>query len=203
MGLTLANLLTVSRMALIPFFILAVTDNRFGLALVIFGIAGATDFLDGIIARLWRQKTTLGAILDPMADKLLMTAAFIVLALPDHPKALPDFVLLNRIPISVAILSISRDVIIALIAGVLYVTGVRRSFAPTLLGKVTTTVQIFTVLAVLFMNFRDLPSKLFLPNLIRLTLVLVLLSGLHYIYHAMSGNWAASDPEEERPPASS
>jgi len=199
MGLTLANLLTVSRMALIPFFIIAVTGNKFGFALVIFGIAGATDFLDGIIARVWRQKTTLGAILDPMADKLLLTAAFLVLALPDHPKSLPDFVLLNRIPITLAVLSISRDVIIALIAGVLYVSGVRTAFPPTMLGKLTTAVQIFLVLAVLFLNFRDVESAVMLPALIRATGGLVILSGLHYIYHAMKGSWAASEPEEKGP----
>jgi cardiolipin synthase len=191
MGLTLANLLSVFRMALIPFFIIAVTDSRFGLALVIFGIAGATDFFDGVIARLWRQQTSLGAILDPMADKLLLTAAFIVLALPDHPKILPDFMLVNRLPIFLAILSIGRDVIIALIAGVLYVTGTRSSFAPTFVGKLTTAVQILTVLAVLFFNFRDVRSSFLVPLLTRATLALVLISGLHYIYHAMRGGWAS------------
>jgi cardiolipin synthase len=196
MGLTFANLLTVLRMVLIPFFIIAVTDNRFGLALVIFGVAGATDFLDGIIARLWKQKTTLGAILDPMADKLLLTAAFVVLCLPDHPKALPDFVLLNRLPISLSILSISRDVIIALIAGVLYVSGARSAFPPTLLGKATTTVQVFTVLAVLFLNYQEVRSDLVIPLLTNVTLVMVLVSGLHYIYHATQGGWATQDDTE-------
>lgn len=196
MGLTLANLLTVLRMVLIPFFIIAVTDNRFGLALLIFGIAGATDFLDGIIARLWKQKTMLGAILDPMADKLLLAAAFVVLCLPDHPKALPDFVLLNRLPITLAILSISRDVIIALIAGVLYVSGARSAFPPTFLGKATTAVQVFTVLAVLFLNYQGVRSEMVLPVLIRITLAMVLLSGLHYIYHATQSGWAAQDDTE-------
>lgn len=192
MGLTLANLLTVLRMALIPFFMIAVTSNRNGMALVIFGVAGLTDFLDGIIARTWKQKTALGAILDPMADKLLLTAAFIILCMPDRPRAFPDFVLLNRIPVTVTIISISRDVIIALISSVLYVAMGRTSFAPTFLGKLTTTVEIVTVVAVLFANWRGVRSEWLVPNLTLLTLVVVLLSGLHYIYHAMKG------PEADR-----
>ncbi len=188
MGLTFANLLTVLRLALVPFFIIAVTENRFGLALVIFGVAGITDFLDGIIARMWKQATALGAILDPMADKLLLTAAFVVLSLPDHPKILPDFVLLNRLPIYLVILSIGRDVIIALIAGVLYVTGARTAFTPTLLGKATTAIQILTVLAVLFSNFRAVRSAALVPWMCYATLALVLLSGLHYIFQAIWGS---------------
>jgi cardiolipin synthase len=187
MGLTLANLLTVLRLALVPFFIVAVTDSRFGLALLIFAAAGVTDFLDGIIARMWRQATALGAILDPMADKLLLTAAFVVLSLPDHPKVLPDFVLLNRLPIYLVILSIGRDVIIALIAGVLYVTGARTAFTPTLLGKATTAVQLLTVLAVLFSNYREMRSETLVPWMVLATLALVLSSGLHYIFDAIWG----------------
>ncbi len=185
MGLTLANLLTVLRMALIPFFLIAVTSNRSGPALVIFAVAGATDLLDGIIARMWRQKTALGAILDPVADKLLLTAAFVILCMPDHPRAFPDFTLLNRIPITVTILSISRDVMISLIAGVLYVAAGKTSFAPTLLGKLTTTVQILTVVSVLIFNYQEVRSDVVLPVLTRLTVALILLSGLHYIYHNM------------------
>jgi cardiolipin synthase len=187
MGLTLANLLTVLRMVLIPFFIIAVTGTRNGAALVIFAVAGLTDFLDGIIARTWRQKTALGAILDPLADKLLLTAAFLVLCLPDHPRAFPDFTLLNRIPVTLTILSISRDVIIALIAGALYAGGGRSSFAPTMLGKTTTAVQIVTVVAVLFFNYTGVRSAILVPNLVLLTFAMVLLSGVHYIYHAMRG----------------
>ncbi len=192
MGLTFANLLTVLRLALVPFFIIAVTESRFGLALVIFGVAGITDFLDGIIARMWKQATALGAILDPMADKLLLTAAFVVLSLPDHPKILPNFVLLNRLPIYLVILSIGRDVIIALIAGVLYVTGARTAFIPTLLGKATTAIQILTVLAVLFSNYGGGRSGTLVPWMCYATLALVLSSGLHYIFQAIWGNPAAA-----------
>jgi cardiolipin synthase len=198
MGLTLANLLTVLRLALVPFFIIAATDNRFGVALIIFAVAGITDFLDGIIARMWKQATALGAILDPMADKLLLTAAFVVLSLPDHPKSLPDFFLLNRLPISLVILSISRDVIIAMIAGVLYVTGMKQAFTPTLLGKATTAVQIVTVLGVLLFNFRAVHSTLLVPVLTWATLVFVLASGVHYIFHAIYGSRATPQPRASR-----
>jgi cardiolipin synthase len=195
MGLTLANLLTVLRMALIPFFLIAVTDNRSGAALVIFTIAGLTDLLDGIIARMWRQKTALGAILDPLADKLLLTAAFIILCMPDHPKAFPDFTLLNRIPITLTILSISRDVIIALISGVLYMAGGRTSFAPTFLGKLTTTVEIVTVVAVLLFNWEGWRSEIILPGLVKLSLACILASGIHYIYRNTQPSGGAAGGE--------
>jgi len=194
MGLTLANLLTVLRMALIPFFIIAVTDMRSGMALLIFVIAGLTDLLDGIIARMWRQKTALGAILDPMADKMLLTAAFVILCMPDHPKAFPDFVLVNRIPVALTILSISRDAIIALIAAVIYLAGGKASFTPTVLGKLTTTIQILTVVAVLVANYRGIRSEVIVPNFILLSFAMVLLSGLHYIYHATKGSSGESGP---------
>ncbi|HZE89764.1 MAG TPA: CDP-alcohol phosphatidyltransferase family protein [Verrucomicrobiae bacterium] len=194
MGLTFANLLTVLRMALIPFFIIAVTDNRAGAALVIFTVAGITDLLDGIIARMWKQKTALGAILDPLADKLLLTAAFIILCMPDRPRAFPDFVLLNRVPVTLTILSISRDVIIALIAGVLYMAGGRTSFAPTILGKLTTTVEILTVVACLFYNWTGQKSAAVLPALTQVSIAFVVASGFHYIYHVTQrGSAAASD----------
>ena len=100
---TLANQLTLLRMLLIPAFVLLVVYGYFGWALTVFIIAGATDALDGLIARLADQRTDLGAWLDPAADKLLLVTAFIVLTLP-------NLGLVNRIPIWLTILVISRDV---------------------------------------------------------------------------------------------
>src|SRR3989449_10983684 len=88
---TFANQLTFLRLIAIPFFIIAVLTNRPGIALSLFVAAAVTDWFDGLIARFLRQTTALGAFLDPVADKLLLTAAFIGLAIPDHPKALPAF----------------------------------------------------------------------------------------------------------------
>ena len=177
-----ANQLTVLRMMFIPFFILVMLTGRMAWALAIFLIAGLTDALDGLIARLYGQKTDLGAFLDPMADKLLLTAAFITLTMPDSPSLFPEFILINRIPVRLTILTISRDVLIVLIALVLNLVAEQRRFPPTRLSKVNTAVQVVTVLAVLMFNTLRAPSDFVLPACYWATLLTTLLSGFHYIY---------------------
>jgi cardiolipin synthase len=184
MGLTLANVLTILRMAVIPFFIMAVGFNRSGWALGLFVAAGVTDLLDGLIARVWKQQTTVGAVLDPMADKLLLTAAFVMLALPEGTKVFPELTLLNRVPIYVVIITISRDVLISLISLVMYMTMGQTRFDPSIFGKLTTTVQILTVAVILLSNALGRISAVWVPTLIWLSLSLTLLSGFHYIYRA-------------------
>jgi cardiolipin synthase len=182
--MNLALQLTIVRLLLIPFFILALLTGRMTWALAIFVVAGVTDALDGLIARLYRQKTELGAFLDPMADKLLLTAAFIILAMPDSPRLFPEFALVNRIPARLTILTISRDVFIVLIALVMHLTGGMRRFPPTLLSKINTAVQILTVSLVLLYGTLGMRSELLLPAFYRLTLLTTLLSGFHYIYRS-------------------
>ncbi len=184
MGLTLANVLTILRMVVIPFFIMAVGYNRNGWALALFAAAGVTDLLDGLIARVWKQQTMVGAVLDPMADKLLLTAAFVMLALPDGPKAFPELVLINRIPIYVVIITISRDVFISLISLVMYMTLGQTRFPPSFLGKLTTTTQILTVAVVLLCNYRGTESIVLAPFMVWSSLAATLASGFHYIYRA-------------------
>ena len=184
MGLTLANVLTILRMVVIPFFIMAVGYNRMGWALFLFIAAGVTDLLDGLIARVWRQQTRVGAILDPMADKLLLTAAFVMLALPQGTKAFPMLVNLNPVPIYLVIITISRDVFISLISMVMYMTLGQTKFPPSFLGKLTTTVQIVTVAVILLLDYLGRESFLIVSVLVWLNLAMTLASGFHYIYLA-------------------
>jgi cardiolipin synthase len=195
--MNLANQLTIVRMMLIPFFILALLTNRTTWALAIFVVAGLTDALDGLIARLYRQKTDLGAFLDPMADKLLLTTAFIMLAMPDRPSLFPDFVLVNRIPARLAILTVSRDVFIVLIALVMHLTTGMRRFWPTVLSKINTAVQIVTVVLVLLCGALGVRSERLLPACYTLTLITTLLSGFHYIY--LSARIMAESPSRPVP----
>ena len=97
---TIPNLLTVSRIMLTPGFVMAFVDQRFDLAWVLFAIAGFTDALDGTLARLLKQRSTFGAMLDPLADKILLVTSFICLAVQDW------------IPGWLSILVVSRDVFI-------------------------------------------------------------------------------------------
>jgi cardiolipin synthase len=184
MGLTLANQLTIARMIMIPLLITLVLRNQHGWAFVVFVLAGITDALDGLIARRLKQKSDLGAILDPMADKLLMTACFIVLSLPDHPRPFPDFRLTNHIPILLPIVTISRDVFIVMIALVIHLTSGMTRFRPTLLGKITTVTQIVLIGTVLLCNYLGREMEILIRGLSWLTLAATLASGFHYIYHA-------------------
>lgn len=184
MGLTVANVLTLLRMVIIPFFIMAVGFDRSGWALLLFLGAGLTDLLDGFIARVWKQQTLVGAILDPMADKLLLTAAFVMLALPAGTRAFPELVNLNQLPIWLVIITISRDVFISLISLVMYMTLGQTSFPPSMLGKLTTTVQILTVALILTFNWLGVESFVWARVAVWASLTMSLWSGLHYIYLA-------------------
>src|SRR2546427_2684176 len=181
LGFTVANLLTIARMVLVPAFIIFVVSNRPAWALAVFATAGISDALDGFVARRSGQGSSLGAFLDPLADKLLMIAALVVLSLPDHPASFPDFILVNRFPILLTILTISRDVLIVLIALVIHLaTGLTR-FPPTLYGKITTVVQVVTVCFILLFNSLSVRSDRLIPGLVILTLFATLFSGFHYI----------------------
>ncbi len=183
MRLTLANQLTIARMAVIPLLITLVLSNNSGWAFVVFILAGLSDALDGIIARRYRQRSSLGTFLDPMADKLLMTACFIVLSIPDHPQTFPDYAVPNHIPIYLTIVTISRDVFIVMVALVIHLsTGVSR-FPPTFLGKATTLLQAAMIGFVLLFNALGREAAVFVQALGWLTLAATLASGLHYIHY--------------------
>jgi len=182
MGLTLPNVLTIFRMVLIPLLITLILSNHQGGALLVFILAGVTDGLDGLVARRYKQSSRLGAYLDPTADKLLMTACFIVLSIPDHPKSIPEFAITNHIPIYLTIVTISRDVFIVMIALLIHLTSGAASFPPSTLGKLTTLTQIVTVGVVLLLNTLEQPAPILVQGLCWVTLALTVSSGLHYIY---------------------
>ena len=170
----LANWLTIARILLVPVLVICLVYNRGFLALSTFIVAGVTDMMDGYIARTRGTKTRLGAFLDPLADKLLVTSLLIVLALPS-----PGLVV--RVPPWIAILSIGRDGGILLAVLVFHLAGARRSFPPSFLGKSTTVAHLATILWILGCNFRGQDHPL-TPILLGVTVVLVLVSGFHYLY---------------------
>lgn len=174
--LTVANQLTLLRMLLIPALVILVVYGLNGWALVVLGGAGLTDALDGILARWWGQRTTLGALLDPMADKLLLISTFVVLTIPSLD--LP-----NRLPIWLTVLVISRDVIIVVTVAIVNLSIGRRTFKPTLLGKLATLVYLLTAAVTMYFNWLGRPSAL-VDVAIYATLGVTLVSGLHYIAHA-------------------
>ncbi|MFA5142773.1 MAG: CDP-alcohol phosphatidyltransferase family protein [Candidatus Omnitrophota bacterium] len=142
-GLNLANKITITRIVSIPFFIAAVVYSKLEIALAIFILAVISDGADGFIARTLKQKTRLGTILDPVADKLLLISAYICLSLAGNIP--PDL----RLPPYVPIIVISRDAIIVLGSIIIYVVTGDLKIAPSVLGKLTTFFQMITIVAIL------------------------------------------------------
>lgn len=171
--LTLANQLTLLRLLLIPVFVIAIVYGRFGWALVAFATAGLTDALDGLVARRANQKTSLGAWLDPAADKLLLVTTFIVLTLPN--LGLP-----NRVPLWFTILVISRDIAIVLTVAIVNMAVGPRTFRPSPLGKVATALFIVTCVVVLFFNYLGRTSPL-VDIMIWASLGITLASSVDYV----------------------
>jgi cardiolipin synthase len=183
LGLTLPNQLTLFRMVIIPFFVVAVLYAHSEWALGLFVLAGLTDALDGLVARLTGQRSALGAFLDPMADKLLMTAAFVVLSLPPM-ASLPQFYLHNRLPIWLTVLVIGRDVLIVMVALLFNLALNVTRFPPTLPGKLATALQVLTVCLFLLLNALAMDSPLMRTLSVTACLVATVGSGFHYAWYA-------------------
>jgi cardiolipin synthase (CMP-forming) len=173
--LTVANFLTLLRLILIPVFVTAVYYQHFIWALGIFFFAAVTDGLDGLVARSFNQKTQLGAILDPMADKILLVTAFVILSLP-------GFTVTPPIPFWLTAAAISRDVFIVLGAIVINMTTGFSKFRPSILGKLNTFVQIVTIVLFLVANAFDHFVR-YLSLAFYIALGMAVFSGLHYIWH--------------------
>jgi cardiolipin synthase len=171
---TIANQLTLLRMLLIPAFVLLVLYGYFGWALSVFIIAGATDLLDGLMARWAGQKTSLGAWLDPAADKLLLVSTFIVLTLP-------NIGLVNRIPIWLTVLIISRDIGIVLTVAIVNLAIGPRTFRPSPLGKAATAFFIVTCIVVMFFNFLGRTSPI-VDAFVWGSLAITLASTVDYVF---------------------
>lgn len=143
--LALPNLLSLARILLTPVFIAMMVQRKPWAAFLVFLAAGATDALDGFAARRLRLKTNLGLWLDPLGDKVLLTAAFVVLTLPALGQP-------NALPLWLTAICIGRDVAIAL--GALIIIALRgvRTFKPTLIGKASTICQVLVLYVVLYAN---------------------------------------------------
>jgi cardiolipin synthase len=174
--LTPANQLTLLRMLLIPLFVILQVYGYLGWALAVFVAAGITDALDGLIARWSGQKTTVGAWLDPMADKLLLVTTFIVLTLPWLGHT-------NAFPVWLTVLIISRDIGIVLTVAIVNLAVGRRTFRPTIFGKIATATYIVTAVAAMFFNYLGYHSVLVDVGIFA-SLAITLVSGFHYIWHA-------------------
>jgi cardiolipin synthase len=163
------NLLTMLRILLIPVFVISLLYEHLFLAFLVFVGAGITDGLDGWIARVYRQKTPVGEYLDPIADKLLLTCAFVILAV------------LRIIPGWVTVIVIARDVIIVVGVLILRLTSHRVTIRPTFISKAATCFQIATIACALLTPYSPFLKSVF-PSIIWVTGIITCLTGLQYIY---------------------
>lgn len=168
--LTVPNQLTFLRLAFLPFFIIAIQYGHYAVALGILVAAGLSDGLDGLLARELNQKTPLGAYLDPIADKLLLSSSYFVLALK------------GKISWWLAILVLGRDVLILVACAVILLTVGYRAFPPTIWGKTTTFFEILLIVLVLVVAVWDSTGALWIARKLCADLVaaFVMISGVHY-----------------------
>ena len=177
---TIPNLLTFLRIGLIPLFAIMLVYHKDGWALVLFTIAGVSDGVDGFLARRMKQESELGTFLDPIADKLLMTTAFVMLTIPSvfggGLRHLP-------VPFWVTAAVIGRDIAIVAVAGAIHVFTGFRGFKPSWLGKASTFVQVVGVILILVAAVCPWFNGIYLPTVYVTVAAFAVFSGIHYIFH--------------------
>ena len=173
MNINVPNSLTILRILLIPVYVGLLNYEQFDYALATLFVAGLTDALDGTIARVANQRTRLGEVLDPLADKLLLTTGFITLSV------------MHLVPLWATILVTSRDLMLMLGAAVAHFTHSQVDISPTALGKGTTLIQLTTLVAVVFFASRRMDLAVLDPLLYVMACV-TFASGLHYLSRGYS-----------------
>jgi len=166
---TVPNQLTFLRLGFLPFFIIAIRYNRYDWALALLVVAGLSDGLDGLLARKLNQKTQLGSFLDPIADKLLLSSSYFMLALK------------GEIGWWLAILVLGRDVLILVACAVILLVVGHMTFPPSIFGKLNTTFQVLLVLVVILSALMQNPAlQVSRELLIYLVAAFTIISGFHY-----------------------
>ena len=171
--MNLPNSLTILRILLIPVFIGFLLYERYEYSLAVLLLAGLTDGLDGTIARVANQRTRLGAYLDPVADKLLLTSGFVTLSV------------LHLVPSWIAIVVVSRDMMLMTGTLLARLTESQLDISPTLLGKGTTLVQLSYLILVVLLTSRQMDPRLIQP-LLYLMVCVTVMSGFHYLYRGFT-----------------
>jgi len=183
--MSIPNILTVIRILLTPIFVIAIIKKAYILSLLIFAIAAITDALDGLIARYLNQRTELGAQLDPIADKLLLSSSYICLAVT------------HQIPNWLTVIVISRDVIILMGITICYISNGHVPINPSFVSKATTLFQLLTITIALFNEYYSL--TIILNLFCWTTAILTIISGLHYVVIGMKLLHEESNHENVKP----
>lgn len=167
--LNIPNILTLARIIITPFIVYAIIEHQPVLALILMGIAGVTDMLDGAIARYFNQRSTVGAYMDPLADKLMLISTIVSLYF------------IGQVPLFLFLAVVFRDMIIMVGALAYEMVTHKLEMQPSISSKVTTFLQIMLVLTVLSDLAWQLPNDWILTSMIWLTFAFTCISGLQYM----------------------
>jgi cardiolipin synthase (CMP-forming) len=168
---TVPNQITLLRLGFLPFFLILIFYEQYRWALMVLVFVALTDAIDGYLARRLQQKSALGAYLDPIADKLLLSSSFVVLAMA------------KKIAWWVTILVLSRDVLLLVVAAVILIIQGYRPFPPSLLGKATTFFEIALVFFVIFAAAYPNDRAPTITRYLAFTVAtFVIVSGFHYAF---------------------
>ena len=166
---TVPNQITLLRLGFLPFFLILISYEEYRWAVLILVLSGLSDAIDGVLARKLNQRSAIGAYLDPIADKLMLSSSFVILAME------------KRIPWWMTIIVLSRDILILTVAVVIILISGYRPFPPSILGKLTTVSQIALVFLVLVGSAYPILSIPALNlGLMYVVSVLAVVSGFHY-----------------------
>ena len=169
--LSAPNQLTLLRMLFLPFIVISLVDEHYGIALTLFVLAGISDGLDGLLARRLHQQTLLGQYLDPIADKLLLSTLFLVLSI------------LHKIPWKYTVLVFGRDIAILVTSAVLYTIAGLRNFSPSIFGKANTCAQIAAVFFAMLFEIYHVPAVWVARTvLLWATFIFTAISWVHYAF---------------------
>jgi len=172
--MNIPNSLSLLRIVLVPVIVILLMDGSYLKALIVFSISGLTDGLDGFLARILKQQTKLGAYLDPIADKALLTSSFLTLAI------------MGILPGWLTVIVISRDCIILIGIAVLSMMSISFEIHPAFISKVTTMLQLLTVLMVLILRgFASGVDQNWICLLYWVTALFTILSGMGYLFRGI------------------
>jgi cardiolipin synthase len=182
---TVPNQITLLRLGFLPIFLILIAYDHYRWALLVLVVAGLSDGIDGLLARSLNQRSSLGAYLDPIADKLLLSSSFVILAFK------------KQLAWWLTILVLSRDVLILIVAVVILLISGYRPFPPSIYGKLTTAAEIILVfLVVLGAAYPNYHVGAFNQFLVYTVTVLSIVSGFHYSF-TTARHLSGSTPEEQ------
>jgi cardiolipin synthase len=172
--MNIPNLITLLRIILVPVIVILLIQGSFLEALAVFLVASVSDALDGFLARVMKQQTSIGAYLDPIADKALLASTFVTLSI------------LHIIPPWLTVIVISRDFIILLGVSVLFIMEFSVEIHPALISKMTTVLQAGTLLLALFTQCLPCQFKTtWLDGFYWMTAIFTVISGLNYMWRGL------------------